>query len=405
MAAEGLTAVLRWLTENKLDAIDLLNPLITAGLTSVAKIEAATAADLKTLTPQQRKRVLAAVAKIKGKGGKRKSASGAIVRDQGPAKRGRAEEVMGVDDLAERIQVDEALKAQLDAGTVSADARRILVNRSPVMILWGACVAQILGNDWSSALSLGSAMAGLNARSHGERLGIYQNRPDGGGGSSRSDTHESQEEKQVALLGREFSARVFPAQEAGKPPPLRGLSHDGRIARPRSVLSSLQRSFGRSLELVYEVMMRVARLMDPELLRKNSNRIAYEMYARFRPAVPNGRAGWGAKGPLLLDQVEGIVQDDRFPFKTDAVKIENDSSTGVEDGPKDVPSIVKQEAETSIGAENVSVPAQNQLLCKIANAGAEGIQISALSATEKGLLEGLQLDGLVFLKNGAYVAS
>ena len=43
------------------------------------------------------------------------------------------------------------------------------VNRSPVMILWAACLASRLGHEWPACLSLGSAVAAMNARSKGCR--------------------------------------------------------------------------------------------------------------------------------------------------------------------------------------------------------------------------------------------
>ena len=52
--------------------------------------------------------------------------------------------------------------------------RNILINRAPVLTLWATIVAERLGFDEDEALSLGKAVAGLNAQSKGQRLGIYQ---------------------------------------------------------------------------------------------------------------------------------------------------------------------------------------------------------------------------------------
>ncbi len=52
--------------------------------------------------------------------------------------------------------------------------RTISVNRAPVLTLWAAVVAQRLGFDKNEALSLGRAVAGLNAQAKGRRLGIFK---------------------------------------------------------------------------------------------------------------------------------------------------------------------------------------------------------------------------------------
>jgi len=54
---------------------------------------------------------------------------------------------------------------------------RIKINRAPVLTLWAAVVAQRLGFDWKAALTLGRAVAGLNAYSKGRALGIFHPAP------------------------------------------------------------------------------------------------------------------------------------------------------------------------------------------------------------------------------------
>jgi hypothetical protein len=51
---------------------------------------------------------------------------------------------------------------------------KILINRAPVLTLWAAIVAERLGFNSDEALSLGKALAGLNAQSKGRRLGIFK---------------------------------------------------------------------------------------------------------------------------------------------------------------------------------------------------------------------------------------
>jgi hypothetical protein len=82
-------------------------------------------------------------------------------------------------------------------------ANKILVNRAPVLTLWAAIVAERLGFNHDEALSLGKALAGLNAQSKGQRLGIFHPSP-----KELKKVHERKpsEEFQVALLGRAMPA-------------------------------------------------------------------------------------------------------------------------------------------------------------------------------------------------------
>src|ERR1051326_4786929 len=50
----------------------------------------------------------------------------------------------------------------------------ISINRAPVLTLWAGVVAQRLGFDEDEALTLGKAVAGLNAQAKGRRLGIFK---------------------------------------------------------------------------------------------------------------------------------------------------------------------------------------------------------------------------------------
>src|ERR1700726_3020179 len=71
---------------------------------------------------------------------------------------------------------------QKDAAQGRAEGQRtggevmktISINRAPFLTLWAAVVAQRLGFDEDEALTLGNAVAGLNAQSKGRRLGIFK---------------------------------------------------------------------------------------------------------------------------------------------------------------------------------------------------------------------------------------
>jgi hypothetical protein len=61
-----------------------------------------------------------------------------------------------------------------EEGWVPVAAKTISINRAPVLTLWAAVVAQRLGFDEDEALTLGKAVAGLNAYSKGRRLGMFK---------------------------------------------------------------------------------------------------------------------------------------------------------------------------------------------------------------------------------------
>jgi hypothetical protein len=56
-------------------------------------------------------------------------------------------------------------------------SRTIHINRAPVLTLWAAVVAERLGFRRDEALTLGRAVAGLNAYSKGVSLGLFRPSP------------------------------------------------------------------------------------------------------------------------------------------------------------------------------------------------------------------------------------
>ena len=77
----------------------------------------------------------------------------------------------------------------------------IKINRTPVLTLWAAVVAERLGFDRRpTALTLGQAVAGLNAYAKGVSLGIIEPRPELV--RERGDQLAEGERLHVDLLGR-----------------------------------------------------------------------------------------------------------------------------------------------------------------------------------------------------------
>ncbi len=112
-------------------------------------------------------------------------------------------------------------------------------------------VAERLGFARAEALTFGRAVAGLNAYSKGVSLGVFE--------------------------------------------PI----------SPESVERYLAGKFGDRLEDARAAMRRLARSLPPAALARHG----YELYERFRPEIPQGRRGWGAKGALDLERVAALARE------------------------------------------------------------------------------------------------
>jgi len=169
------------------------------------------------------------------------------------------------------------------------------INRAPVLTLWAAVVAERLGYDEETALKLGKAVAGLNAQSKGRRLGIYEEKSE----EEKEKDAKKQEKIKVEfieLLGRGIPTVKTPdglrAAEKGKPIPA------------ESVETYLQQKFGEHLEETRSAMEKLAKAYTPKQLESK----AYDLYEKFRPEIPEGPKGWGAKGELDLSYIRSLAK-------------------------------------------------------------------------------------------------
>ena len=168
-----------------------------------------------------------------------------------------------------------------------------MTNRAPVLTLWAAVVAQRLGFDHEAALSLGRGLAGLTAQAKGRMIGVFEpaKGPEGG------------PPKKVGL-GEEFwvqlCGRGIPAKNTDDG--VRAVVKDKPI-EPASVQKYLDQKFGENLQLVQEAMADLAQSFEPEALAG----AAYSLYEKFRPKIPAGKKGWGAKGELDLTFIRSLA--------------------------------------------------------------------------------------------------
>jgi hypothetical protein len=173
-------------------------------------------------------------------------------------------------------------------------SKTVSINRAPVLTLWATVVAERLGFDQDEALTLGRAVAGLNAYAKGRRLGLFkpeEERP------KKAREKEPGEAFRIDLCGRAVPARNT---EHGVRATQRGKPID-----PDSVERYLEDKFGDDLKAVRSAMQKLARAYKPTQLAGK----AYSLYEEFRPAIPSGKRGWGAKGDLDLGRIERLAKE------------------------------------------------------------------------------------------------
>jgi hypothetical protein len=162
------------------------------------------------------------------------------------------------------------------------------------MTLWAVVVAERLGYDSETALTLGKAVAGLNAQAKGRRLGIFEESVEGD-----LKNREPKARKPGELLDVELLGRMVPAIQTGQG--IRATAKGDPID-PRSVTRYLEKKFGENLAEVREAMEALAASQE----RDSLNRRAYALYEKFRPEIPEGTRGWGAAGELDLDKIKAL---------------------------------------------------------------------------------------------------
>jgi hypothetical protein len=170
--------------------------------------------------------------------------------------------------------------------------RVVKINRAPVLTLWAAVVAERLGYARDEALTFGKAVAGLNAQAKGRRLGIFK------------PGREKGRKPRKSGLGEEFwveiCGRAVPAVQTEDG--VRAVVRD-RPIDPTKVEAYLEGKFGDDLVAVRAAMKELARSRKPGELADE----AYSLYESFRPAIPPGTKGWGAKGDLDLDLIRSLA--------------------------------------------------------------------------------------------------
>jgi hypothetical protein len=173
-------------------------------------------------------------------------------------------------------------------------SKTISINRAPVLTLWAAVVAERLGFRWDEALSLGKALAVLNAQTKGRRLGIFK--------PHEEKPHEARKKER----GEEFWIEL-----CGRPVPAKNTEDGVRAVKGTEVIDPdgaeryVASKFGDDLDAVRSAMEKLAKAYPPKELAER----CFWLYEQFRPSVPEGVKGWGAKGNLDLGLIQSLAQE------------------------------------------------------------------------------------------------
>lgn len=175
----------------------------------------------------------------------------------------------------------------------STMSKIITINRAPVLTLWATVVSRRLGFKRDEALTLGKAVAGLNAQSKGRRLGIFKPHEDK---TTKARTKKHGEQFWVEVVGRPVPAK-------NTKDGVRAVTGEKAID-PKGVQRYLESKFGDDLSAVETALVKLAKAYKPKDLAAD----AFSLYEQFRPRIPEGKKGWGAKGELDLGLVAKLTK-------------------------------------------------------------------------------------------------
>lgn len=183
-------------------------------------------------------------------------------------------------------------RPRTSTATESSDAP-IIINRAPVLELWGACVAHATNPElsWPVCLSIGSSIATITAISKGRSIGtVAQPNED----SKKGNTNKSTKENTLTVKVMDF------------PITLKDNAVIVKGKKKTASEESLTAKFGP------EAYTRVKQTMEESLnawreSEDDLNSKAFHMYEQFRPDVAKGQKGWGRKGELHLSKIKEAV--------------------------------------------------------------------------------------------------
>jgi hypothetical protein len=165
-------------------------------------------------------------------------------------------------------------------------------------------VAERLGYNKETALTLGKAVAGLNAQSKGRKLGIYKEKSDDNKKKEGKPALSKVEGKKESAAKPEFIELLGRGVPAVKTPKGLRAAIEGDEIDPGSVEKYLQQKFKDDLDDTRAAMEALAKAHTPKQLESK----AFGLYEKFRPKIPEGTKGWGAKGELDLEYICSLAK-------------------------------------------------------------------------------------------------
>lgn len=173
----------------------------------------------------------------------------------------------------------------------------IIINRAPVLELWGACVAHFLHPElsWNLCLSIGSSISTITAISKGRSIGKMAP-PD----ESKNDASDERKEEKgdglatVKVMGFPMTLKDDSVMVKGKPKTTREVNLVRKYGSDES--------YGKAKDAMSEALQQWKGKED-DLDAK-----AFHMYEHFRPDVAKGQKGWGRKGELHLSKVRDTIR-------------------------------------------------------------------------------------------------
>jgi hypothetical protein len=171
----------------------------------------------------------------------------------------------------------------------------VIINRAPVLHLWGACVTQFLYPklEWSTCLSAGNAISAICAVAKGRAIGAIDEPED-----TEGHRKKKEEQKKKASELDELEVMQFKLKQK-----------DGKIVfsgKPQSNDDGgLRKKYGERYDEVkkaFDDALATWKGSEEEL-----SKAGFGMYEDFRPNVSKGQKGWGRKGALDLDVVRKTI--------------------------------------------------------------------------------------------------
>jgi len=122
--------------------------------------------------------------------------------------------------------------------------------------------------------------------------------------ASTSPSRKTQKKARAQKRGEEFFTEICgrAVPSINTPDGVRAVNKNQPVA-PKPVERYLESKFGDALPAAQAAMRDLAKSFPPQQLSE----IAFNLYEKFRPAIPAGVTGWGAKGTLDTARIRSLA--------------------------------------------------------------------------------------------------